>query len=148
MENELSAGTLDLAVDVRLPVGDEIWRHKLWQERLVVLPRQGHPSVGPRLDLETYLAQEHILVTQRRWGLSAEDYELNRQNLRRNIRMRCQSYMTACRTVPKTDMILTIALRWAPITNAHFGNRLTPFPMTLSILASEVDAANLWLREL
>jgi DNA-binding transcriptional LysR family regulator len=156
LENELSTGTLDLAVDVHLPVGEEIRRHKLCEERLVVVARRDHPCVSQTLDLETYLAQEHILVTQRRRGLSPEDYELNRQNLRRNIRMRCQSYLTACRAVAESDMLLTMAERWAPVVNSHLNNQLAPFPLDFTAYdsyvywsrQSENDAANAWLREL
>ena len=156
LENELSAGTLDIAVDVHLPVGEEIRRQRLCAERLVVVARRGHPSVGPRLDLETYLAAEHILVTQRRRGLSVEDYELNRQNLRRNIRMRCQSYLTACRAVAATDMILTMAQRWAAHINAHLDNQLVDSPLDVATFDSylywhkhsENDAASAWLRRL
>ncbi len=156
LESELSAGTLDLAVDVHLPVGEEICRHKLCEERLVVVARRGHACMRSTLDLDAYLAQEHILVTQRRRGLSAEDYELNRRNLRRNIRMRCQSYLTACRALTETDMILTMTRRWAPAMNAHLDNELAPFPLDFAAFdsylywgrQSESDAANAWLRTL
>ena len=156
LENELSAGMLDIAVDVHLPVGEDIRRQRMCAERLVVVARRAHPSVGPGLDLETYLAEEHIIVTQRRRGLSAEDYELNRQNLRRNIRMRCQSYLTACRAVAATNMILTMAQRWAPAMNAQLDNQLVAFPLDVSAFDSyiywhkhsENDAASAWLRQL
>ena len=36
--------------------------------------------VGRRLTLKTYLAQEHISVSSRRRGLSAEDFELARHD--------------------------------------------------------------------
>jgi DNA-binding transcriptional LysR family regulator len=83
LESELSAGALDVVVDVQLPLGEEIRRRRLCGERLGVVARWRHPSVSRGLNPDTYLAQEHILVTQRRRGLSAGDYELNRQNLRR-----------------------------------------------------------------
>jgi hypothetical protein len=40
--------------------------------------RLRHPKVHASLDLATYLAQEHIAVSSRRRGLSAEDFELGR----------------------------------------------------------------------
>ena len=48
--------------------------------------------------LDAYLAQEHIAVSSRRRGLSAEDFELGRHNLRRRVRLRCQNYFAACRS--------------------------------------------------
>jgi DNA-binding transcriptional LysR family regulator len=68
-------------------------------------------------------------VSSRRRGLSAEDFELGRQNLRRRVRLRCQSYFAACRVVSESDLVLTMPQRRARILNAQFGNRLVPFPL-------------------
>jgi DNA-binding transcriptional LysR family regulator len=155
LENDLAAGGLDVAIDVHLPLGEEIKRQRLCGEHLAVVARKRHPSVRPGLNLDTYLAQEHILVTQRRRGLSAEDYELNRQNLSRKIRLRCQHYYTACRVVSGTDLILTMPERWAPVVNAQLGNQLIAFPLNVTVFDSyiywhahsENDSANAWLRQ-
>src|SRR5262249_14205558 len=96
LEAELAAGTLDAAIDVRLASSDEIRRQRIDSERLVVVARISHPRVKRALDLETYLAQEHILVSSRRRGFAVEDYELSRHGLKRRIRLRCQHYFAAC----------------------------------------------------
>src|SRR5262249_45408829 len=75
LERELSAGTLDVALDVLLPLPEEIRRQRLGVEWLVVVARRRHPQVRATLDLDAYLAQEHIAVSSRRRGLSAEDFE-------------------------------------------------------------------------
>ena len=108
-----------------------------------------------KLDLDTYLAQEHIAVSSRRRGLSAEDFELGRHNLRRRIRLRCQSYFAACRVVSETNLILTMPTRYARILNAQSDNRLLPFPIKVPAYDSylywhanaEADPANAWLRQ-
>jgi len=82
LEAELAAGTLDAAIDVRLALSDEVRRQLIGAERLVVVARPRHPTVKRELDLETYLSQEHILVSSRRRGFGVEDYELSRQGLR------------------------------------------------------------------
>jgi DNA-binding transcriptional LysR family regulator len=75
LERELSAGTLDAAIDVLLPLPEEIRRQRLGVEWLTVVARRRHPQVRAKLDLETCLAQAHILVSWRCRGLSAEDFE-------------------------------------------------------------------------
>jgi len=155
LERELSAGTLDAAVDVLLPLPEEIRRQRLGAEWLTVVARRNHPHVRAKLDLDTYLAQEHILVSSRRRGLSAEDFELGRHNLRRRVRLRCQNYFAACRVVSETDLILTMPQRYARILNAQFGNRLLPFPLEVPMLDTyiywhayaDADPANTWLRQ-
>ena len=154
LERELSAGTLDLVVDILLPLPDEIRRQRLGTERLTVVVRRDHPRVGRRLDLATYLRLEHIQVSQRRRGMSAEDFELSRQDLRRRVRLRCQDYFAASRVVHDTDLVLTMPERYARIVNRQFDNRLLPFPIDSSVFdtyaywhaGSDDDPANRWLR--
>jgi DNA-binding transcriptional LysR family regulator len=155
LERELAAGTLDVALDVLLPLPEEIRRQRLAVEWMTVVVRREHPGIRGRLSLDGYLAQEHILVSSRRRGLSAEDFELGRHNLRRRVRLRCQSYLAACRTVSETDLILTMPQRYAGILNAQLDNRLLPFPLEVPAFDSylywhanaEADPANAWLRQ-
>lgn len=155
LERELAAGTLDAAIDVLLPLPEEILRQRVDMEGLTVVARRRHPHVRARLDLDTYLAQEHIQVSSRRRGPSAEDFELGRHNLRRRVRLRCQNYFAACSVVSETDLLLTMPRRYATILNAQFGNRLLPFPLEAPELGTYVywhansagDPANQWLRQ-
>ena len=154
LERELSAGTLDAAIDVLLPLPEEIRRQRLGVEWLTVVARSRHPKVRTKLDLDTYMAQDHILVSSRRRGLSAEDFELSRHNLRRRVRLRCQNYLAACCVVSETDLVLTMPRRYASILNAQFNNRLLPFPLEAPAFDTYVywhansggDPANEWLR--
>jgi DNA-binding transcriptional LysR family regulator len=155
LERELSSGTVDAAIDVLLPLPEAIRRQRLGTEWLTVLARRRHPTVGPRLTLDSYLEEEHISVSLRRRGLSAEDFELGRHNLRRRIRLRCQSYFAACLAVSETNLILTMPQRHARILNAQFGNQLLPFPLKVPAFDTYLywhanadgDPANAWLRQ-
>jgi DNA-binding transcriptional LysR family regulator len=156
LETELAAGTLDAAIDVRLALSDEVRRQLINAERLVVVARPRHPTIKRELDLETYLSQEHILVSSRRRGFGVEDYELSRHGLKRRIRLRCQHYFAACRVVSETDLILTMAERYARIVNRLFRNRVLPFPLEVPDydaylywhVNADADPANRWLRKL
>ena len=156
IEVELASGALDLALDVPISMTDSIRQKPLFSDRVVVAARQGHPAVGRELDLDTYLAQEHILVSSRRYGPSLVDAELNRKGKKRQIVLRCQNYFAACRVVSETDMLLTIPEHYAQMLNSRFGNRLYPFPLkSLQSLdihmywheSADNDPPNRWLRE-
>lgn len=159
MPASLADGTVDLAIDVPGPVGPDVRRRRLRDERTVVIARRGHPLVasGPGgLDLAAYLEAEHIRVSLRRHRLGLEDVELARLGLERRIRLRCQSHSAACRIVSQTDLLLTMAEPYARIVNEPFGNRILnapiPFPPMDSYLywhaGAEEDPANRWLRRM
>ncbi|TFW31509.1 LysR family transcriptional regulator [Duganella callida] len=155
LESELAAGTVDAAIDILLPLSNDIRRVALGGDRTVVLVRHGHPSVKKgRLDLDTYLALEHIQTSSRRRGPGLEDMELSRQGLQRRIRLRSQHYYAACHVVAQTDLALTMPERLALILNQHFKHQLLPFPLQLPALDIylywhanvDTDPANAWLR--
>jgi DNA-binding transcriptional LysR family regulator len=156
IEAELSSGALDLALDVPINMSDTIRHRPLFSDGVVVVARQRHPAIGRELDLDTYLAQDHILVSSRRYGPSLVDTELNRKGKSRRIVLRCQNYFAACRAASETDMLLTMPEHYAEMLNRNFENRLHPFPLkTLQSLdihmywheSVDNDPPNRWLRE-
>jgi len=155
MESELAMGTLDAAIDILLPLSQQVHHRRIGIDPMVVMARKGHPAVGKNLDVETYLKQDHILVSSRRAGLGLEDVELSRQGLQRRIRLRCQHYFAACSVVSRTDLILTMPETYARIASQQFGNQILPFPLAMPTLDAhlywhanvEAEPANKWLRE-
>ena len=153
--SELAAGTLDVAIDMLLPLPPEIRRQQISRDTTVVLARKGHPVVQRALDLEQYLQAEHILASSRRKGMGLEDFELSRLGLQRRIRLRCQHYFAACRVVSQTDLLLTMPEAYARIVNQQFDNQILPLPLTMPSWDVylywhqnlENDPANRWLRE-
>ena len=154
VEGELAAGTLDLALDVPLAMGESIRQQRISRDRLVVVARQDHPGIGSELDLDTYLSHAHVLVSSRRKGWGLEDFELNREGRRRRIVLRCQHYFAASRVASRTDLLLTMPEQYARLANMQFGNRIYPFPLQTQALdahlywhaTAEHDPANRWLR--
>lgn len=156
LESELGAGTLDLAVDVLLPVTPAVKFKRVSVDGMAVVARRDHPVVRGTLDIDTYLAQRHVLVTSRRQGPGFEDLELHRLGLHRKVALRCQFYFAACRTVSQTDLLLTMPESYAHMANRQFGNQVLAFPVPLSPMdaylywhaSADNDSANRWLREL
>lgn len=154
LESELAAGTLDMAIDVLLPLSDAVKVKRISVDGMAVVARKGHPAIEGAIDLDTYLAQRHILVTSRRQGPGFEDIELRRMGVQRQVALRCQFYFAACRTVSETDLVLTMPESYAHMANRQFGNQVMAFPVPLSSMdaymywhaSAENDAANRWLR--
>lgn len=155
LDSALSAGALDVAIDVLLPVPDTVRHLRLSADRLVVVARRDHPDLVDGLDLDTYLRLDHILVTSRRRGPGLADVELARLGLQRHIRLRCQQSYTACRVVADTKLLLTMPETLARVANAQSANQILPMPIEAPVLDAYLywhanadnDPANRWLRE-
>ena len=155
--SELAAGTIDLAIDMLLPLPNDIQREKIVQDTTVVIARKGHLAIKykKKLDLDTYMKAEHVLASSRRKGMGLEDFELSRLGLQRRIRLRCQHYFAACRVVSQTDLLLTMPERFARIANEHFDNQILPLPLPMPSWDVYLywhqnvvnDPANRWLRQ-
>jgi DNA-binding transcriptional LysR family regulator len=154
LESELAAGTLDAAIDILLPLSNDIRRALLAADQTVVLVRRDHPLAQGKLDLDAYLKLEHIQTSSRRRGPGLEDFELSRMGLQRRIRLRCQHYFAACRVVSQTNLALTMPERLARVVNQQFGNQILAFPLQMPSLDIylywhanvDADPASLWLR--
>ncbi|WP_310451502.1 LysR family transcriptional regulator [Sulfuritalea sp.] len=155
LESDLFAGRVDIGIDVLLPVSSEIRCEQALAEPMVVVARKGHPALAKKLDLKSYLAQQHIQVSSRRRGPGLEDLELARVGVSRRIRLRCQHYGTACRTVSMTDLLATMPARYATVMNQPYGNEIRPLPLKDTQLElylywhrnTDADPAGIWLRE-
>ena len=104
---ELAAGRLDVAMDVALPVPDEVVQQHVMDVPLGVLMRRDHPLASGELGLDDYLQAAHALVSSRRRGPGLEDFGLAQAGHRRHIALRCQHYQAAMEVVACTDLLLT-----------------------------------------
>lgn len=156
LEDDLHSGEVDFAIDVALPVSVDVRREHIGAAPLVVLARKNHPIVRGALDLDTYLAQEHVLVTGRRRGRGYEDVALTKLGVTRRIRVRCQQHAAAAEIVKRTDLLATLSSKHAELVNRETNNQILPFPAELPPLDSflywharaEEDPACRWLKEM
>jgi len=154
LENKLASGDIDLAIDTLLPVSDNISHTKLGQNELVVLVRKNHPDVKSSLNLEHYLAQDHVLVSSRSAGPSIEDFELARLGVQRKIGLRCQHAFSACRIIAENNMLLTITKKTAMMYAELLNLIIFPLPVHLPDIDVhlywhtnvDLEPANKWLR--
>lgn len=76
MERDLAIGRYDGVVDILMPVSPQVHHALMARDGLVVLARHDHPAVDHGLTLDTYLEQEHVLVTSSQIGLGLADREV------------------------------------------------------------------------
>jgi len=159
LENKLASGDVDLAIDILLPVTENVCHTQIRKDRLVVVAANHHSTLrhsnkNRQLDIETYLLQKHILVSSRSSGPGLEDFELGRLGLQRRVGLRCQHFFSACRVVENSNMLLTMPESAAKMFSKQLKISIYELPVELpSIdvhlywhLNVDKDPANRWLR--
>lgn len=152
--DELRHGRVDLEIGATIPGLPEIRHEVVDHDRLVVLMRRGHPCSGG-LDLPTYAAQAHVLVSRRGRLTDPVDSLLESHNLGRRVLASVGTTATAANIVARSDAVLTgPELTCRPLIEA-FGLIALPPPIALPaapIVCAwhqrfDTDPAHSWLRE-
>ncbi|AWL12383.1 Nodulation protein D [Saliniradius amylolyticus] len=136
MDKELSTGTIDLAIDVALPVTAPILHQPLMNDNFCVALRRDHPLLaGQSLTSEAYRQASHISVSHRSQGPAVEDISFQQQGLERRIACQCQSYVTALAIAASTDFLVTLPQSIARLLD---DGRLRQLPLPISTPPLEI----------
>lgn len=152
LKRELLAGRIDLAIEIARPTDAELRQQMLRQDPLCVV---AGPGFRGELTVERYLAAEHVAVTSWRRGICVEDLALGHMGLVRQVRQRCQHYLSAVQLVAQGERLLTMPRQYAELINVGLPNRLLALPLALPPVTlnlywareAENEVGNRWLRE-
>ncbi len=154
----LVGGDIDLALigatQAVAPSG--LRRAELYQDPFAVIAREGHPAIKRRLDLATYLALGHVLVSVEGRRDGVVDRALAGRGAARRVALRVPHFMSAPLLVQRSDLICTIASTVARRAHELFGLRVLAPPIELpaaKVVASwsqrhDDDPAQRWFRDL
>lgn len=156
LESDLLSGAMNAAIDVFLPLPEQVKRKHMVSAPSVVVARRGHPIVTGELALDDYVGLQHIVVTSRAEGAGPEDVALSREGRSRHITVRCQQINTAMRLVSASDLVLTMAENFAKRANIWFDNQIVPAPFSSPRVDTylywhenmEADPSNRWFRRM
>jgi DNA-binding transcriptional LysR family regulator len=148
LARSLTAGELDLAIDVPLVREDSLQHTSLLSDRYVCAVHPAHELANIELTLEAYLGLKHMHISNRRKGMGQVDVALHKLGKSRNIVLWSQHYMVAPLVGRDTDLVLTIPYQMAKQYNLVV--KELPFKMptleTHLYWHDNKDAANEWLR--
>ncbi|WP_257296235.1 LysR family transcriptional regulator [Endozoicomonas sp. YOMI1] len=131
VEKELRAGSIDLAIDVLLPVGSQIEFTLLQKTPMVVVARKNHSRITKQLTMDEYLNEKHILVSSRREGPGYEDQQLASLEKRRSIALRLRDYQVGCQVASCSDLLLTLPQDYTQQLSKDMGLQILPLPYEL-----------------
>ena len=156
MNIELASGNLDLAVDIPLTPDPQIKQAALFSHPHVCVVRKEHALVKDKLDLNTYLALDHIHISSRRGGLGHVDLALGKMGKKRKISLRTQHYFSTPQLVAGTELALTVPRIFADFMVNNSDVKYLDIPFEVPNLESylywhestDKDQANQWMRNM
>jgi DNA-binding transcriptional LysR family regulator len=154
VERELSASTVDLVIERRLPVGPRIVAEPVLDDSMVVVMRRDHPLSSGTLRRADYLGARHVAVASA-GETSSVDVLLASDGRFRQIHLVCQHNFAACEIASMGDLLLTLPRSYAarlaallPVAVRPLPLRIKPFPVVAYWHESrQHDRAHQWFRE-
>ena len=149
------SGEIDLGIGVYDRLPPEIRIQKLFDEQLVCVVREGHPSVGKRMSLAQYAALRHIQIAPRGRPGGRVDDLLADKGYSRVVARRVPFFFAGLLMAAESDYVLTLPKRLALAQAERLGLRVLGLPVAFGSYAvsqiwhprNEADAGHRWLRE-
>ncbi len=156
---QLERGTIDVAVAHLRAMPPTIETTLLFRDPFVVVARKGHPIAPPNaqgpLTVETYAAQNHVLVSPRGLTSGALDRLLVDYGQRRRVALLVATYLAVPAALAASDLIATVPSRAAALIAAHAEIVTMPLPMDHAATVSMAwhrrassEPAQAWFRGL
>ncbi len=131
----------------------ELRTRALFRDRFVGVVRAGHPLSHAPVNLDAYLAGQHILVAHQRHSHGRMDETLAERGLQRQVATLVSGFSAALALARGSDLIAMVPERHTSNlrTGLHaFDLPVALAPMTISLLwhpRMEADPAHRWLRQ-
>jgi DNA-binding transcriptional LysR family regulator len=152
---QLDRGIIDVAVAHVGNLPAHIDAAVLLRDPFVVIAREGHPVASRPLSLETYAAQNHVLVSPRGTTTGALDRILVDFGLKRRIALLVATYLAVPAALAASDLVATVPRRVAAQIAATAAIAITPLPIDFAMTVSMAwhrraagDPAQSWFRAL
>ena len=154
-ERELANGGLDFVFDRRFASSPQLHCvHMGQQEVAIVVAENRFPSHQTRIGSKEYLRGRHAVVTHLE-GRDPIDSILAENGASRHVVLRCAHYLSACRVVAQSDLLLTMPRRYAEELAKLMPLRVLDMPFPIAPVqvylywhrARNDDRVHRWMRE-
>ncbi len=127
----LEHGVADLVLQPDRNLGSTVASEVLYRDSFSCLVRSGHPRVGKRLTLKSFIALPHVLISTGDRGKSVVDEALAERGLTRTVLVSTRYFMSAPEMVAASDAILTMPTRVAHTVATRLPVRVVKPPLPL-----------------
>ena len=137
--SDLATQQVDFVIDLEQPLGDKIQFELLDQDEFVVCTQQ------QQVTEKSYLASPQIGVSSRRTGVLVEDLYLSRNQLSRQIFLRCQHYSTALQILQQHPLAMLTIPRNV-LNHLHIDKSLKIFEVPVKL--QKINMGMYWYKDL
>ncbi|WP_017523973.1 LysR family transcriptional regulator [Pusillimonas noertemannii] len=152
----LEAGELDVAVGFAADLHTGIYQQRLFTEHYACVARIDHPRVQGQLTKAQLMSEEYVALEAPATGYSLLDKELEKQGVRRRIKVKVSSFLGIGQSVSMTNLLAIVPARLAQAL--AFGGRVQVLKIPVASPSYEVrqywherfhrEPGNCWLRQI
>lgn len=157
LAEQFEQGEIDAALGVSGKPAARLAGEPQFHESFVCVARQDHPLLAqaPGMDLDRFLACDHVLVSRTGPGPGALDLALSGLGHRRRVALTVANFASLAAVVSQSDLIGAMAERLARKLAPGLGLAVCPVPVdltgfTVSLVWNETtaaDAGQMWFRD-
>lgn len=156
LKEALEGGRVDLAVGPFEDISEALYQRLLFRQPYVTMFRKGHPLGRGKVDLERFVAAEHMLVDAHESPYDRINGLLARAGIGPNVRFRVPHFTAVPYMVATSELVVTVPQKLAERAALPFGLAWIAPPLELPPLQTNVfwhrrynqDPGNQWLRGL
>jgi DNA-binding transcriptional LysR family regulator len=156
LEVELRDGLVDIAIDWLPAEMDPFVNVKLFDDRLVIVARSGHPSIKAGATIEDLRQQKFVSLHPRRQGSGVPQAIREFLELGLRVTLHVSELLEIPTVVASTDLLGIFASSLGVLLEKRLGVQTLAIPLELPAVpiyavwheARRNDAAHRWLREL
>ena len=154
LQEQMELGQIDLAVGLLPHLKTGFFQRKLFHQRYVCMFRKGHPLDGDSMSLSKFKNAEHVVVVSEGTGHLQVDESIERQGIKRNVKLMVPHFVALGHILSATDLIATVPEKYAKECIEPFGLKYVKHPVQLPEIDINIfwhakfnkDPANQWLR--
>jgi DNA-binding transcriptional LysR family regulator len=156
LKHEMEAGRIDLAIGLIEGLETGFFRRQILKQGYVCVFRPGHPLAGKAMSVDDFVAADHAVVTAAGTGHARIDEVIEKQGIKRKVKLSVPNYASLEHLLQSTDLIATVPEALVQPNIYPLALAWSKHPVALPQLSIDQfwharfhrDPANRWLRNL
>ncbi|MFZ6691734.1 LysR family transcriptional regulator [Undibacterium sp. SXout20W] len=154
LKTDMESGRVDLAIGAFDHLSDAWYQRRLFTQNYVCMFRRHHPLAGASLELNHFLAAQHLIVASQEQPYIKINQSLEKAGILTSAHFKVPHFVAVPYIVSTSDLLVTVPKKLAERAAVPFGLHYVKSPLRLPVLQTNVfwhrryhqDAGNLWLR--